>query len=113
MISAITVDVKQRGSVDELLDFDFIKKAKQSELEPLGLDQTPLDETALTEHGGNMYKFYMAHCINEIVCRFKLNQDKCKIIYSLKEILSVDIGNIIGDMQTGGGPAAMSQNISI
>ena len=34
-----------------------------------------------------MYKFYMAHCINEIVCRYRVNQDKRKTINSLKDQL--------------------------
>ena len=46
-----------------------------------------MDETNLTENGSNLYKFYMAHCINEIVCRYRGNQDKRKTIYSLKDSL--------------------------
>ena len=34
-----------------------------------------------------MYKFYMAHCINEMMCRFRLNLDKRKDVMSLKEKL--------------------------
>lgn len=39
----------------------------------------------------------MAHCINEIVCRYRVNQEKRKTIYSLKEImvpLSADTATI-------------------
>jgi hypothetical protein len=43
-----------------------------------------------------MYKFYMAHCINEMMCRFRLNKEKKKDVMSLKERLS-DAKNLFSD----------------
>lgn len=82
MLMTVNVDPLRRASVSELLNSDFIKHA-QSE----SLTTTPFDETNLTEQGGNLYKFYMAHCINEIVYRFRLNLEKRKDVVSLKEKL--------------------------
>ena len=58
------------------------------------MDKTPLDETNLAEQGGNLYKFYMAHCINEIVYRYRLNFQKRKEILVLKERL-VDAKSLV------------------
>ena len=80
IMMTVCVDPSQRASIDELLETDFIKMSTRDDL-----DKTPLDETNLTELGGNMYKFYMAHCLNEIVSRFRLNADKRKEVNTLKE----------------------------
>jgi len=80
MLMALQVDPQNRGSIDQLLKTDFINMARQH-----ALDRTPLEETTLTEQGGNLYKFYMAHCINEIICRYRLNQEKRRKVFSLKE----------------------------
>ena len=34
-----------------------------------------------------MYKFNMAHCFDEITCRYRLNQKKRKIVRGLKATL--------------------------
>ena len=60
------------------------------------LDKTPLPETNLADQGGNMYKFYMAHCLNEMVCRYRLNFYKKREIIALKERL-VDAKNLTFD----------------
>lgn len=54
------------------------------------LDDTPLEETSLTDQGSNLYKFYMAHCINEIVCRYRLNQDKRNKIFAIRDMVVED-----------------------
>ena len=82
MLMAVNEDLNQRASIQQLLLTDFVKMAKEN-----SLDKTPLDETHLSDLGGNMYKFYMAHCINEITFRFRLNIDKLKDVASLKEKL--------------------------
>ena len=43
-----------------------------------------------------MFKFYMAHCLNETICRYKLNQDKRRQIYKLKDHL-VDAKKLLLD----------------
>ena len=83
MLMACAVDPRKRSSIDQLLKSDFISAAENDTL-----DLTPLQETSLSDLGGNMYKFYMAHCINEIVYRFLLNQEKRRTIYSCKEFLT-------------------------
>ena len=55
-----------------------------------------------------MYKFYMAHCINEIVCRYKLNQNKRKSIYNLKEKLMDRDSVILAEDITAAGPMGHS-----
>lgn len=82
MLMAVNVDPQKRASVSDLLSSDFLKHAKSQ-----ALTTTPFDETHLTEQGGNLYKFYMAHCLNEIVYRFRLNLEKRKDVLSLKEKL--------------------------
>ncbi len=68
MLMALVVDHKQRASLENLLSTEFISAAKQERL-----DITPFLETTLAAQGGNMFKFYMAHCLNETICRYKLN----------------------------------------
>jgi serine/threonine protein kinase len=82
MLMALVVDPRQRASLDQLLSTEFISSARQS-----SLDSTPLAETNLAEGGGNMYKFYMAHCINEVICRFRINRDKRRQIHLLRDRL--------------------------
>lgn len=82
MMMAVCHEPRQRASVEQLLQTDFIRRARG---QGSPLDSTPLEETNLSDQGGNMYKFYMAHCINEMVCRYRLNQEKTHKIYNLKE----------------------------
>ena len=46
-----------------------------------------MGDTNLTEEGGNLYKFYIAHCINEIIYRFTTNIHKKNSIASMRETL--------------------------
>ena len=68
ILMAVCTDPRQRAGTEQLLATDFIIMSRNEEM-----DKTPLDETNLAEQGGNLYKFYMAHCINEIVYRYRLN----------------------------------------
>ena len=52
------------------------------------LNTKPIKHTNLADQGGNMYKFYMAHCLCEIISRYRLNQEKLRIIYALRDKLS-------------------------
>ena len=53
-----------------------------------------MSDTNLADQGGCMYKFYMAHCINEIVCRYRLNAEKRREIFMLRDYL-VDSKNLL------------------
>ena len=76
---ALTVPTKSRASIDALLNTEFISLAYNN-----SLDSTPLRETVTADQGGNLYKFYMAHCICEIISRFSLNQAKIKQINNMR-----------------------------
>ena len=80
----------------QLLELDFIRSYKAGEL-----DQEPLSETNVTDVGANMYKFYMAHCINEICCRYRSNKDKTKKIFSIREAMAASHNE--NDKKTPGG----------
>ena len=49
-----------------------------------GLDETPLEDTNVTDQRSNLYKFNMANCLDEIVCRYNQFQEKCKEVRKLK-----------------------------
>ena len=59
-----------------------------------------------------MYKFYMAHCINEMVCRYKLNIDKRKDILLLRSALSQD-GKLDGNILSAGQAASQATLIHL
>lgn len=55
------------------------------------LSRQPIKETALADQGGNLYKFYMAHCICEIVNRFRMNNEKAaQILPVIKRLISTN-----------------------
>ena len=91
LMLALAVHPKQRASIDALLQTEFITMAQAGQL-----DQRPMRDTNLAEHGGNMYKFYMAHCLCEILNRFRLNQDKRRAIYGMREHM-VDAKKLAAD----------------
>ena len=91
MMMCVEVNPEKRASVTELLSSEFVRQARQD-----ALNSTPLEETHLTELGGNLFKFYMAHCLNEIIYRFRFNLEKRKEVISLKEKL-VNSKNILNE----------------
>ena len=82
-MKAVAVDPKHRATLDELLQMDFIKLSRRKDD---GLAITPLEDTNLNELRCNMYKFNVAHCFDEIIWRFRLNQSKQKAIRMSKHL---------------------------
>ena len=66
-----------------------------------GLDNRPIRETNLADQGGNMYKFYMASCICEIIDRFKLNNEKRQKIEPILKRLCESRDSV--NLDAGGG----------
>ena len=85
MVRMLVVDPKKRASIKDLLKTEFIRMSQGFFSEELG--DTPLEDTNLTDQRCNMYKFNMAHCFDEITCRYRLNQNKRKIVRGLKVTL--------------------------
>ena len=85
MVRMLVVDPKKRASIKDLLKTEFIRMSQGFFSEELG--DTPLEDTNLTDQRCNMYKFNMAHCFDEITCRYRLNQKKRKIVRGLKTTL--------------------------
>jgi len=53
----------------------------------MDLRSAGFSDTNIADNGSNLLKFYMAHCINEIINRYRMNCDKRRQIYLLKEHL--------------------------
>ena len=55
------------------MNHPFIQRVSSQNIDQQLFENVPIEETNLSSDGGNLYKFYMAYCLNEIVYRFTSN----------------------------------------